>query len=226
MADAFVGKGTIFNRWSGTTWVALAQIKSIGGPSSSRETVDTTTMDSVGGYREFIGSLRDAGEISLSMNFTQAAYLLMKTDFESDTLQDYQIVLPDTNSTTLEFSGLVTDLPLDIPLDDVVSCDVSIKVSGETELTSVDIISAVTNPVAITVANGTQLANANLSATIAVTYSDGSTSTCAVTWNAGTPQFDGGTAGDYVFVATLAPAIDVVNPDALSGAVTVTVSPA
>jgi hypothetical protein len=60
----------------------------------------------------------------------------MKTDFESDTAQNYEIVLPDTATTTLEFEGLVTELPLTIPPDDKVTADVVIQISGEVTLES------------------------------------------------------------------------------------------
>ena len=60
----------------------------------------------------------------------------MKTDFESDTAVTYQIVLPDTGNTTLEFDGLVTDLPLDIPTADTITADTTIKLTGQVTLTS------------------------------------------------------------------------------------------
>lgn len=133
---AVTGKGTIFSRWNtGTSaWEPIANINSISGPTMSRETVDVTTLDSAGGYRQFIGSLRDGGEVSLSMNFDKDTYLQMKNDFEDDDLQKYQIVLPDSVNTTLEFEGIVTDCPMDIPLDDKITADITIKISGETEL--------------------------------------------------------------------------------------------
>jgi predicted secreted protein len=139
---AITGIGTKFNRWdadatsSAGAWVTLSYINNIGGPDATRETVDVTTLDSVDGYREFIGSLRDAGSISLAMNFVRAGYVLMKDDFESDVLQNYEIVLPDAEATSLEFSGLVTDCPLDIPMDDKVSNDVTIKISGKVTVNS------------------------------------------------------------------------------------------
>ena len=36
--------------------------------------IDVTSLDSSGGYREFIASFRDAGEVTLNMNFTLASY--------------------------------------------------------------------------------------------------------------------------------------------------------
>ncbi len=223
---AVTGKGTIFNRWdTGTSaWVAVGNINSISGPTASRETVDVTTLDSAGGYREFIGSLRDGGDVSLSMNFIMETYTLMKSDFESDVRQQYQIVLPDASHTTLEFEGLVTELPVDIPLDDKITCDLTIKISGETELSSVDIVDSVETLENISVANGTQLADAGLPAEVEVTMTDDTTDNVDVIWNAGTPMYDGGTAGTYVFSGTLVMPDGVLNVNGLKASVSVVVA--
>jgi len=130
------GVGTTFSRWSGSAWVAIGQINSIDGPGMSRDTIDVTSLGSTGGYRQFIAGFRDAGTIQLAMNFTRLNYELMKTDFESDSLQNYRIVLPDTEATTIEFEGLVTELPLSIPADDKITADVTIKISGQVDLDS------------------------------------------------------------------------------------------
>ena len=135
---AVSGVGTQFRRWNSSTglWVKLAEIKSITGPSMSRGTSDTTTLDTEGGYKTFIGAFRDPGTISLSMNFTRDSYEQMKDDFEDANNQNYEIVLPDDETTTLEFEGVVTELPLTVPTDDVITADVTIKVSGQVTLDS------------------------------------------------------------------------------------------
>jgi predicted secreted protein len=102
----------------------------------SRGTSDTTALDTAGGYKTFIGAFRDAGTISLSMNFTRDTYEQMKDDFEDSATKNYEIVLPDDETTTLEFEGLVTELPLSVPTDDVITTDVTIKISGQVTLDS------------------------------------------------------------------------------------------
>jgi predicted secreted protein len=136
MSGAKAGVGTQFRRWSGSAWVKIAEINSISGPNMSRDTIDVTSLDSTGGYREFIGGFRDGGTVQLAMNFLRATIDTMKTDFETDDLQNYEIVLPDDETTTLEFTGLVTELPLEIPPDDKITMTVSIKVSGQVTLNS------------------------------------------------------------------------------------------
>jgi predicted secreted protein len=136
MSGAIAGVGTLFRRWSGSAWVNIAEINSITGPGMTRETIDVTSLDSTGGYREFIGGFRDGGTVVLAMNFTRAGLDTMKDDFESDDLQSYEIVLPDDENTTVEFTGVVTELPLTITPDDKVTQDVTIKVSGEVTVDS------------------------------------------------------------------------------------------
>lgn len=138
--NAIAGVGAEFKRAdtgsSGTTFSAIAEVNSISGPNKSRATIDVTSLDSSGGYREFIASFRDAGEVTLEMNWTRDGYDQINDDFESDTAWEYQIVFPDTGNTTLEFTGLVTALGSAIPLDDKITMSVTIKISGQVTLTS------------------------------------------------------------------------------------------
>jgi predicted secreted protein len=71
MSLAVAGVGTKFQRWSGSAYVSLAEVTSITGPTMTRDFIDVTSLDSTGGYREFITGFRDAGTISLNMNFTR-----------------------------------------------------------------------------------------------------------------------------------------------------------
>lgn len=132
-SNAISGVGTKLYRWDSDAaeWTALAEISTISGPSMTRDFIDVTSLDSTGGYREFIAGFRDGGTVNLTMNFTRTTYDLMKSDFENDNAQHYEIVLPDDESTSFEFRGLVTELPLEIPTDDKVTANVTIKVDGK-----------------------------------------------------------------------------------------------
>ena len=138
-SNAIAGVGTSFKRSDGASspsFVAIAEVNSIDGPNMSRDTIDVTSLDSTGGYREFIGGFRDGGEISLEMNFTFAGYEAMKTDFESSDKQDYQIVMPDAGNTTFDLSGFVSSIGMAVPTDDKVTATVTIKISGQVTLSS------------------------------------------------------------------------------------------
>ena len=138
MSSAIAGVGTVFRRWDTDTgaWENLAEVNSISGPSMTRDFIDVTSLDSTGGYREFIAGFRDGGNVTLNMNFTRTTYDLMKEDFENDDAQNYEIVLPDSDVTSFEFEGLVTELPLEITTDDKVTANVTIKVNGQVTVNS------------------------------------------------------------------------------------------
>lgn len=134
---AISGVGTVFRRWNTSTseWESISDIKNIAGPSSTRDTHDTTALDTEGGYRTFITGFRDAGEYTFSMNFNRDGYDKMLSDFESDDKQNYEVVLPDDESTSFEFEGLVTGCPVTVP-EEVVTVDVTIKISGKPTVNS------------------------------------------------------------------------------------------
>jgi len=139
-SNAFSGVGTQFKRAttesSGSGFAALAEVNSIVGPNKTRTTIDVTSLDSVGGYREFIPSFRDGGEITLGMNFTPDTYDLVNEDFEDEDKRQYQIVLGNVAATTFEFWAYVTNLSSAVPLDDKVTADVTVKVTGPVEMSS------------------------------------------------------------------------------------------
>lgn len=141
---AITGVGAKFFRWntedsSAAFWDEEAEINSITFDGFSRETIDVTdlkTASNNNGYRSKITGLRDAGTFSFNMNYTRDQYEKMKADFESDSNQIYLVVLPDTEETYLEFEGLLTELPLDIPLEDTISSDLTVAIDGKVDIGS------------------------------------------------------------------------------------------
>jgi predicted secreted protein len=133
---AVAGVGTQLRRWNGNSWDALGEVTEITGPGMSRSIIDTTHLATEGGYRTFITGFRDAGTLSLTMNFGRETYELLKADFESNDPSDYELILPDEDKTSFEFSGLVTEIPLSIPTDDKITNSVTIQISGQVTINS------------------------------------------------------------------------------------------
>ena len=141
---AIAGVGARFRRYNSSegAWQDLAEVNSISGPTMTRDFIDVTSLDSTGGYREFIAGFRDGGNVTLNMNFVRTSYDLMKADFEDDVAKFYEIVLQDKDAngnlinSSFEFEGLVTELPLEIPTDDKVTANVTIKVNGQVTVNS------------------------------------------------------------------------------------------
>lgn len=121
---AGIGHGSTFS--IGVT--AIAEVLSISGPSLTRETVDATSMDSATRHREFISGLRDAGEVSLELNYTEAGFTALKAEYDDDTAGAYTIDL--ANGDTFAFSGFLTELTSEHPLDDKVTISATFKITG------------------------------------------------------------------------------------------------
>ena len=121
---AGIGHGSTF--LIGAT--AIAEVLSISGPNITRETVDATSMESATRHREFISGLRDAGEVSLELNYTEAGYTALKAEHDDDDAGSYSIDL--ANGDTFDFSGFLTELSVEAPLDDKVTISASFKITG------------------------------------------------------------------------------------------------
>jgi predicted secreted protein len=130
-----VGKGTVVRLWNGASWEQIAEVKSIGGIGGSRNTIDTTTLDTED-YRTFIGGLRDNGELSLTLNWSRSVDSTFRTSFESDANDEWEVVLPDDDVTSFQFEGTITNLSMNIPIDDLITMDVTIKISGGISISS------------------------------------------------------------------------------------------
>lgn len=136
MTNAVSSVGALLKKYTGAAWASVGEVVNISGPTMSRETIDVTSLASTGGYREFIAGFRDPGTLTFTMNFNRTDYETMKTDFESDTEQDYELILPDDDVTTLEFTGLVTELPLNLDPGSQITCNITIKITGQVTVNS------------------------------------------------------------------------------------------
>ncbi len=137
--DAF---GTLFQRATtlspGTTYETIANVTGINGPERTRETIDVTAHDSPDGWMEFIGGLKDGGEVSLDINYDPAeATHDLDDDFDDEAPRNYRIIiLPGTEDEhTWQIKGILTTLGDEFPYDDKMARSLTVKVTGKPTLT-------------------------------------------------------------------------------------------
>lgn len=114
----------------------IGGLNSIGGLELSADTIDTTSLDSDGGYREFIGGFKDGGEVSLEGGLdtaTDANQQSVYDAFESGAVQDCTITFP--NGAKWEFKGVVTGFSTSADLEDLIGFSATVKVSGKPTFT-------------------------------------------------------------------------------------------
>lgn len=132
------GLGTVLKIGKDAAAKAVAGLTEIGGLELSADTIDVTTLDSSGGYREFIGGFKDAGEVGLTGFFdatTGKGQKELYDLFESGTVSDFEIEFPSSMGASWTFQGVVTGFKTSTSLEDPVNFEATIKVSGKPTLT-------------------------------------------------------------------------------------------
>src|ERR1043166_527438 len=137
VTQAVLGYGTLLQRGdvaTATNFNTVAEVRSIDGPKLSKDRKEVTHMLSPNGFREFIGGLKDGGEITFTVNFvpsdgTQDATTGLIADFENNVKRYWRITWPTTPTYTSTFQAEVVDLNFKTPVDDAITLDVPLKLS-------------------------------------------------------------------------------------------------
>lgn len=113
----------------------VANVTNIGGPGLSTDAIETTAHDSAGADRTFIPGLKDAGELSLDINFdgddvTHNAAAGVIKQYADRTVASWVLTFTDPLPTTATFNAFVTGLDFAHPLDDVATAALTCKITG------------------------------------------------------------------------------------------------
>lgn len=134
MANKYSGFGVIFKTQIAGVYTQVAGVLDIKGPSISLTQIDVTSRDSAN-WMEFIGGLKDGGEVTFNLVYDPATQTHnaaasggLMTLLIAGATNNFQIYFPSTNTAT--FAGLVTKFAPTAPLNDKLTADVTIKVSG------------------------------------------------------------------------------------------------
>lgn len=134
--DAF---GTQLQRGDGATptenFTPIANVTDITPPALERETLDVTAHDSPDAWREFIGGLKDGGEVSVDVNYDPREHDGIIDDFADANPRNYKIVWPGTLGEWA-FTALLTGFEPEAPHDDKLAASLTFKVSGKPAITT------------------------------------------------------------------------------------------
>lgn len=117
-------------------FTAFAQITSMGLLSMTRETQDVTSLDSPEGFREFCGTLADAGELTFDVfflpnevthnNLTEGVI----AQFRDADNRSYRVNFNNANNNRWDMEGVMTGLSITGQINEVLTGSVTIKISG------------------------------------------------------------------------------------------------
>jgi predicted secreted protein len=124
-------QGTTIKKTSGT---AIAFLTKIDGLSIKANTIDTTALDTTGGYKTFINGFKEVDDVSVSGFFDYSAHSAILTDLQAGTNAGYTIQFPPapggTAGASWTFNGIVTSFKTGAGVDQTISFDATLKVSG------------------------------------------------------------------------------------------------
>jgi len=126
-----------FGTSTGTaTTATLTNVTNISGFDGETETIDVTSHDSSGGYREKVGSFLDLGQVTVDFNFdpnsathraTTGGIMYLR---DQRTIVPWVLTFPGSPVHKVAFMGFVKSVPFDVPFDDKLSGSVTIETSG------------------------------------------------------------------------------------------------
>jgi len=129
------GFSTQIRRYDGS-WMEVVGVREADGPGMTRDAIEDTLLNATAGYKTFLPGLRDAGSFSFTIAFDRDEYEEMKADFDTDTACNYEIVLPDTDNTTIELEAFITELGLPIDREGLIECPMTLKITGNPTINS------------------------------------------------------------------------------------------
>jgi len=118
-----------------TTYSSIAEVKALAVPTVEIEYLDATTLDSTGGYREYVAGLKDAGEITIPCGYTSGVYNSAIGYQNNGTLIYFRTTMPlETGQTTtgdvFQFTGYVRPVLQQNAIGELIGLDLVIRISG------------------------------------------------------------------------------------------------
>lgn len=123
------GFGTQLQRFNGSTFEAIASMTGLSGPGIKRATIDVTAHDSPDGWQEFLGSIKNGGEVGADINRRPGTHDVLVEDFDDTDPRTYRIEWP--SGTAWTFDAILTGYEPDSPYDDKLSASLTWQVTGK-----------------------------------------------------------------------------------------------
>ena len=129
------GFGTLLKIGNGATsevFTTIAEVKTISGPNITTEMLEATHMESPSGFREWLPSFKDAGEVSFEVNFlpSSTSHKGLTTDQAARTKRNFKLVFPNTAATTWSFSAYITGFQPSAGVGDMLAAAITLRVTG------------------------------------------------------------------------------------------------
>lgn len=120
----------------GGAQVTVGRLTSVGEIQPDSEELDVTTLESTGGYREYLQGFRDSGELEISgyHDGGDAGQKALRTAYSSGVIGAFEVAFPD--GSTVSFSGFVKSHTIgSAEVDGAIGFGATIRISGPVVVT-------------------------------------------------------------------------------------------
>jgi len=115
----------------------IANVTSISGPGLTLETIDVTNHSSASNWREFIGGLKDGGEVNIDISYEPAGATHKNAAggllyfLTTRAIAYFSLTFPNTGVNTVwSFTALVASFEPSIAVGDALTASVTLKITG------------------------------------------------------------------------------------------------
>jgi len=108
--------------------VAIGGLTDVSPGGGDVTFVDTTTHDTAGGWKTYVGGLKDGGTLELTGKYDIAD--AGQEDLRTGLGTSVAVVVTFSDTSTAEFTGIIGAYNVSNPLDDATEFTCSIKVTG------------------------------------------------------------------------------------------------
>lgn len=131
--------GTFLKRGDGGSpteiFSTIAEVRDISGPALALGTEEVTSHDSAG-WREFIPTLLEGGEVSFDLNyFSHTTQDNVRTDMTNKTKRNFQLVFDLPTDETWAFAAYVTGFEMDAPVEGALTASLTVQITGSVTIT-------------------------------------------------------------------------------------------
>lgn len=122
---------------AGGVQATVGKLRSVGRIAPKADAIDVTTLDSAGGYREYIQGFRDAGELALDGFYEKgdAGQAALRAAFDDGRAGAFEAAFPD--GTKAAFSAVVTGYSIGAAeVDGAVGFGATLRLTGGVTLSA------------------------------------------------------------------------------------------
>lgn len=137
MPGPYIGFGSDFllSTNGGTSYNTVGQVTRIVAPDVRVGDVDVSYLQMPSPWHLFIAKLADGGQARFTLIYNKVNYATILANIRLS--NNFKIQFPDQVSTasTLVFAGYINAIPQEMPLEELVSGEIGVKVSGQPTFT-------------------------------------------------------------------------------------------